>query len=57
LFFGILGALVFRATFIAMGSALMQFHWVIYIFGGFLIVTGIKMIFSSNEKIEPEKTF
>lgn len=57
LFFGILGALVFRATFIAMGSALMQFHWVIYLFGGFLIVTGIKMIFSDNEQIEPEKNF
>lgn len=57
LFFGILGALVFRAIFIAMGSALMQFHWVIYIFGGFLIITGIKMIFSDNEEIEPEKNF
>ncbi len=55
LFYGILGALVFRAIFIALGSALMQFHWVIYIFGGFLIVTGIKMLFSDNEEIEPEK--
>ena len=45
LFYGILGALVFRAIFIALGSALMQFHWVIYIFGAFLIITGIKMIF------------
>ena len=55
LFYGILGALVFRAIFIAMGSALMQFHWVIYLFGGFLILTGIKMIFSNNEEIEPDK--
>lgn len=55
LFYGILGALVFRAIFIAMGSALMQFHWVIYLFGGFLIVTGIKLFFTSNEEIEPEK--
>jgi len=55
LFYGVLGALVFRAIFIAMGSALMQFHWVIYLFGGFLIVTGIKMFFSSSEEIEPEK--
>lgn len=55
LFYGILGALVFRAIFIALGSALMQFHWIIYIFGGFLIITGIKMIFSSSEEIEPEK--
>ena len=55
LFFGILGALFFRATFIALGSALMQFHWVIYLFGGFLIVTGIKMLFSSEQEIKPEK--
>lgn len=55
LFYGILGALIFRAMFIAMGSALMQFHWVIYLFGGFLIVTGIKMVFSGKEEIEPEK--
>jgi tellurite resistance protein TerC len=57
LFYGILGALIFRAIFIALGSALMQFNWVIYIFGGFLIITGIKMFFSHNEKIEPEKNF
>lgn len=55
LFFGILGALFFRAVFIALGSALMQFHWVIYFFGGFLILTGIKMVFSSDKEIEPEK--
>jgi tellurite resistance protein TerC len=55
LFYGILGALVFRAIFIALGSALMQFHFVIYIFGAFLIVTGIKMMFSHSEEIEPEK--
>ena len=57
LFYGIIGALIFRAIFIAMGSALMQFHWVIYLFGGFLILTGIKMFFASNEEIEPEKNF
>lgn len=57
LFYGILGALIFRAIFIAMGSALMQFHWVIYLFGGFLILTGIKMIFSGHEEIDPEKNF
>lgn len=55
LFYGILGALVFRAVFIALGSALMQFHWVIYLFGAFLIITGIKMLFSGKEEIEPEK--
>ncbi|MEJ7862431.1 MAG: TerC family protein [Pyrinomonadaceae bacterium] len=57
LFYGILGALFFRALFIALGSALMQFHWVIYLFGGFLIITGIKMMFSHSEEIEPEKNF
>jgi tellurite resistance protein TerC len=57
LFYGILGALFFRAVFIALGSALMQFHWVIYLFGGFLIITGIKMFFSRSEEIDPEKNF
>jgi len=55
LFYGILGALVFRALFIALGSALMQFHWIIYVFGAFLIITGIKMVFSGHEEIHPEK--
>lgn len=55
LFYGILGALVFRAIFIAMGSALMQFHWVIYLFGGFLILTGLKMFYATSDEIEPEK--
>ncbi len=57
LFYGILGALIFRAIFIGIGSALMQFHWVIYIFGGFLIFTGIKMFFTNQDEIEPEKNF
>ena len=57
LFYGILGALIFRAIFIALGSALMQFNWIIYIFGAFLIITGIKMFFSNDEEIEPEKNF
>jgi tellurite resistance protein TerC len=55
LFYGILGALVFRAAFIALGSALLQFHWVIYLFGGFLILTGLKMFFSGDEEVHPEK--
>jgi tellurite resistance protein TerC len=55
LFYGILGALIFRAIFIALGSVLMQFHWVIYLFGAFLIITGIKMLFSDDQKIEPDK--
>ena len=55
LFYGILGALVFRAIFIALGSVLMQFHWVVYLFGAFLLVTGVKMFFSGKEEIEPDK--
>ena len=57
LFYGIIGALIFRALFIGAGSWLMQFHWVIYLFGAFLIITGIKMVFSSEKEIEPEKNF
>jgi len=55
LFYGILGALIFRAIFIALGSALLHFHWVIYIFGAFLIITGIKMFFSGEEEVHPER--
>ena len=56
LFWGILGALVMRAIFIAAGAALLTaFHWIIYVFGGFLIITGIKMLFAGDEKLEPEK--
>jgi tellurite resistance protein TerC len=56
LFWGILGALVMRAIFIAAGVTLIeQFHAVIYIFGAFLVITGIKMAFMGDKKIEPEK--
>jgi tellurite resistance protein TerC len=55
LFFGILGALVFRSIFIALGSILLQFHWVIYLFGAFLVFTGIKLLFSPEKPVEPEK--
>jgi tellurite resistance protein TerC len=55
LFYGILGALVFRAVFIALGSVLMQFHWVVWLFGLFLIFSGIKMAFASEEAVEPER--
>ncbi len=54
LFYGILGALVFRAVFIALGSVLMQFHWVLWLFGAFLIVTGIKLALS-EQTVEPER--
>ena len=55
LFYGILGALIFRVIFISIGAALMQFHWVIWIFGLFLILTGIKILFAPEKPIEPEK--
>lgn len=56
LFWGIIGALVLRGVMIAAGAALLEeFHWVIYIFGAFLIFTGVKIAFSGDEKIEPEK--
>jgi len=56
LFWGILGALILRAVFIATGAALLSnFHWMIYVFGAFLVVTGIKMYLQGDEKIDPEK--
>ena len=58
LFLGILGALVMRAIFIFAGIELIhRFHWLIYIFGGFLIITGIRMLFSQETKIDPDKNF
>jgi len=55
LFFGILGALVFRALFIALGAALLQYGWVVLLAGGFLILTGIKIIFSPEKAPDPGK--
>lgn len=56
LFWGILGALVMRGAFIMVGVELIQqFHWLIYIFGGFLVYTGIKIVASGDIKIDPEK--
>jgi tellurite resistance protein TerC len=55
LFFGILGALIFRGIFIAVGSALMQYKVVVMLLGAFLVFTGIRMIFQGEQKLEPEK--
>jgi tellurite resistance protein TerC len=56
LFWGILGALIMRATFILVGITLIEkFHWVIYIMGAFLIVTGIRMAIQKDEEIHPER--
>jgi len=55
LFFGILGALVSRAAFIALGSALLQFHWVVWLFGGFLVVTGLKILVAPERGLDPDR--
>jgi tellurite resistance protein TerC len=55
LFYGILGAIVFRAIFISLGAILMQYKWVVVIFGLFLIATGIKILFLPEKPIEPDK--
>ncbi len=56
LFWGILGALVMRALMIFAGTVLItKFAWIIYVFGAFLIITGIKMIVKSEEEIHPER--
>lgn len=57
LFWGILGALVFRAVFIFVGAFFIhKFHWILYIFGVFLIYSGIRIYFEEgDEKIDPEK--
>ena len=55
LFWGILGALVMRGTMIGAGAYLIErFHWIIYVFGAFLIFTGIRMAFQEETDIEPE---
>ena len=57
LFYGVVGALVFRAIFIAAGSVLIAtFAWILYVFGAFLILTGIKMLVQRNEHIDPSKS-
>jgi tellurite resistance protein TerC len=56
LFWGILGALVMRGLMIWIGAALIhQFSWIIYVFGGFLILTAFKMAVTSSDTIDPEK--
>jgi tellurite resistance protein TerC len=56
LFWGILGALVMRAVFIVAGGALLQaFHWTIYLFGGLLLVTGVKLLRQKEGDIHPER--
>jgi tellurite resistance protein TerC len=56
LFWGILGALIMRAIFIFAGVALIsRFHWIVIIFGGFLVYSGIHMLFQKETAVDPEK--
>lgn len=56
LFWGIIGALIMRAAFILVGVALIErIHWIIYVFGAFLIFIGIKMALEKEKEIHPEK--
>jgi tellurite resistance protein TerC len=56
LFWGVLGAIVLRALFILVGAALIHaFHWIIYLFGGGLIFTGIKILTQKHEGLHPER--
>ena len=56
LFWGVLGAMVMRAIFIFLGAVLMQnFHWIIYIFGAFLVYTGYKMLNGGDVEVNPER--
>src|SRR3954468_8903981 len=58
LVWGILGALVMRGAMIWLGVALVQrFHWILYIFGAFLLITGIRMLISHGEEIDLESNF
>jgi tellurite resistance protein TerC len=55
LFWGIMGALVMRGAMIAAGAALIhRFHWIIYVFGAFLVYTGVRMALKSDDDIDPE---
>lgn len=56
LFWGIIGALLMRAIFIFAGVALIErFHWIIYVFGAIIIISGIRMMFEREQELEPEK--
>jgi tellurite resistance protein TerC len=56
LFWGILGALILRAIVISAGAVLLaNFHWIIYLFGAFLVFTGVKMLLQDDDEMEPER--
>ena len=53
LFYGVVGAIVFRGLFIAVGAALIQLHWVMVLFGLFLIYTGVRLALERGKQIDP----
>jgi tellurite resistance protein TerC len=56
LFWGIMGAIIMRGVMIGAGTALIkQFHWLLYILGAFLVVTGVRMLFGGDNKVEPDR--
>jgi len=56
LFWGVVGAILMRAAFIAAGAALLEaFHWIIYVFGALLVVTGVRMATRRHEEVHPER--
>jgi tellurite resistance protein TerC len=56
LFWGVVGAPVLRAIFILLGAELLErYDWMVYVFGAFLIYTGVRMAFHSNEEVHPER--
>ncbi|MBK9323757.1 MAG: TerC family protein [Bdellovibrionaceae bacterium] len=58
LFFGVLGAILMRAFFIVLGAQLLQmFHWVLYVFGGILVVTAIKFLRETDDKIDVKQNW
>jgi tellurite resistance protein TerC len=58
LFWGILAAIVLRGAFILVGAALLAtFHWMIFVFGGFLIYTGFRILIKGDEETDPERNF
>ena len=58
LFYGVLGAIVFRAIFIVVGAHLLNlFHWILYVFGGILLITAIKFLFNSDSKSDVNESW
>jgi tellurite resistance protein TerC len=56
LFWGIMGAIIMRGVMIAAGAALIrEFHWILYVLGGFLVITGIRMLFGGETTVEPHR--